>query len=130
MITATFNSISFNKGCLWKDVGPKRRIYTLKLLKAYTHMVLQGIAMNQVSVVSYYDEMLITLLVPEIEQGLSGAAHSKITLSFTPHLMLMLSQMAANENERLHKMAANEEGRAAQHSSSKVQQDRLQLLMK
>ncbi|GKV21254.1 hypothetical protein SLEP1_g31251 [Rubroshorea leprosula] len=68
--------------------------------------------------------------VPEIEQGLSGAAHSKITLSFTPHLMLMLSQMAANENERLHKMAANEEGRAAQHSSSKVQQDRLQLLMK
>ncbi|GMY05948.1 probable N-acetyl-gamma-glutamyl-phosphate reductase, chloroplastic [Fagus crenata] len=27
--------------------------------------------------------------VPEIEQGLSDAAHSKITLSFTPHLMPM-----------------------------------------
>ncbi|XP_035539997.1 probable N-acetyl-gamma-glutamyl-phosphate reductase, chloroplastic [Juglans regia] len=27
--------------------------------------------------------------VPEIEQGLSDAAHSKITISFTPHLMPM-----------------------------------------
>ncbi|KAJ0010553.1 hypothetical protein Pint_34485 [Pistacia integerrima] len=28
--------------------------------------------------------------VPEIEQGLSDAAHSKITVSFTPHLMPMV----------------------------------------
>lgn len=28
--------------------------------------------------------------VPEIEQGLSDAANSKITVSFTPHLMPMV----------------------------------------
>ncbi|GKV14907.1 hypothetical protein SLEP1_g25710 [Rubroshorea leprosula] len=40
-------------------------------------------------------------------------------------------QVAASENERLHKMAANEEGRAApKHGSSKVQQAMLQMLMK
>ncbi|KAH7575182.1 hypothetical protein JRO89_XS02G0058700 [Xanthoceras sorbifolium] len=31
--------------------------------------------------------------VPEIEQGLSDAAHSKITVSFTPHLMPMIRGM-------------------------------------
>ncbi|GKV34755.1 hypothetical protein SLEP1_g43100 [Rubroshorea leprosula] len=40
-------------------------------------------------------------------------------------------QVAASENERLHKMAANEEGRAApKHGSSKVKQAMLQMLMK
>lgn len=29
-------------------------------------------------------------LVPEIEQGLSEAAKSKVTVSFTPHLMPMV----------------------------------------
>ncbi|KAL5840780.1 hypothetical protein ACOSQ4_013388 [Xanthoceras sorbifolium] len=31
--------------------------------------------------------------IPEIEQGLSDAAHSKITVSFTPHLMPMIRGM-------------------------------------
>lgn len=31
--------------------------------------------------------------VPEIEQGLSEAAKSKVTVSFTPHLMPMVTRL-------------------------------------
>jgi N-acetyl-gamma-glutamylphosphate reductase len=31
------------------------------------------------------------MTVPEIEQGLTDAAESKVTISFTPHLMCMVS---------------------------------------
>ena len=31
------------------------------------------------------------MTVPEIEQGLTDAAQSKVTISFTPHLMCMVS---------------------------------------
>lgn len=34
--------------------------------------------------------VLILFTVPEIEQGLSEAANSKVTVSFTPHLMPMV----------------------------------------
>ncbi|GKU97689.1 hypothetical protein SLEP1_g10799 [Rubroshorea leprosula] len=39
-------------------------------------------------------------------------------------------KVTTNEDERLYQMVVNEEGRAAQHGSSKVQQDKLQMLMK
>ncbi|XVF37088.1 hypothetical protein REPUB_Repub19eG0115300 [Reevesia pubescens] len=34
---------------------------------------------------------------PEIEQGLSDAAHSKITISFTTHLMLMAKKISHDD---------------------------------
>lgn len=35
--------------------------------------------------------MIKIMTVPEIEQGLTDAAESKVTISFTPHLMCMVS---------------------------------------
>lgn len=32
----------------------------------------------------------LVISVPEIEQGLAGVANSKVTVSFTPHLMPMV----------------------------------------
>lgn len=81
--------ITFSNSCKFIITSFKTKLYK-KLQSApicYLFSVQKKTPQNLSKQFSYFS---LVISVPEIEQGLAGVANSKVTVSFTPHLMPMV----------------------------------------